>query len=110
MSSEFRWSGGAAYDGYVGRWSRLVAAEFIPWLGVAAGATWIDVGCGTGELTRAILRIAAPSKVVSLDPSEGYLAHARASTSDPRVEFRRGTTRTWGRWAWSPTLLSRGWS
>jgi hypothetical protein len=30
MNSEFRWSGGAAYDGFVGRWSRLVAAEFTP--------------------------------------------------------------------------------
>ena len=73
-----------------GRWSRLVAAEFVPWLDVPAGATWIDVGCGTGELSRAILRIAAPIKVVSLDPSEGYLDHARASTPDPRIEFRRG--------------------
>ena len=89
--SEFRWSGGHAYDGFVGRWSRLVAAEFIPWLSVSTGATWIDVGCGTGELTRAILRIAAPSKVVSVDPSEDYLEHARASTPDPRVEFSRGT-------------------
>jgi trans-aconitate methyltransferase len=91
MNSEFRWSGGEAYESYVGRWSRLVAAEFIPWLGVPSGATWIDVGCGTGELTRAILRIAAPSKVVSLDPSESYLDHARSSITDPRVEFSRGT-------------------
>lgn len=91
MSSEFRWSGGASYEGYVGRWSRLVAAEFIPWLSVSAGATWIDVGCGTGELTRSILRITAPGKVVSLDPSESYLDHARASITDPRVEFSRGT-------------------
>ena len=90
MSSEFRWSSGVAYDGWVGRWSRLVAAEFVPWLDVPSGATWIDVGCGTGQLSRAILRIAAPSKVVSLDPSEGYLDHARASTQDSRVEFRRG--------------------
>jgi len=91
MSSEFRWSSGSAYEHYVGRWSRLVASEFIAWLDVAAGATWIDVGCGTGELTRSILRLAAPSKVVSLDPSAGYLDHARASITDPRVEFRYGT-------------------
>jgi len=91
MSSEFRWSGGAAYDGYVGRWSRLVAAQFIPWLDVPAGGTWIDVGCGTGELTRSILQLGAPGKVVSLDPAPGYLDHARASISDPRVEFRLGT-------------------
>jgi SAM-dependent methyltransferase len=90
MSSQYRWSSGEAYDGYVGRWSRLVAAEFIPWLGVRAGATWIDIGCGTGKLSRSILRIAAPSRVVSLDPSAGYLDRARASTADPRIEFRRG--------------------
>jgi SAM-dependent methyltransferase len=91
LPAEFRWSGGAAYDGYVGRWSRLVAAEFIPWLDVSGGATWIDVGCGTGQLTRSILRIATPSRVVSLDPSESYLEHARASTKDKRADFRRGT-------------------
>ena len=90
MSSEIRWSRGSAYESYVGRWSRLVAAEFVPWLGVPTGATWIDVGCGTGELTRSILRLAAPSKVVSLDPSAGYLDHARATITDPRVEFRQG--------------------
>ena len=90
MSSEFKWSAGADYEGYVGRWSRLVAAEFIAWLDVSAGANWIDVGCGTGELTRAILRLAAPSKVVAMDPSEGFLAHARLMTKDARVEFRRG--------------------
>ena len=68
-----------------------MAAEFVPWLGVPGGGTWVDVGCGTGELTRAILRIATPKRVVSFDPSEGYLDHARASTTDPRADFRRGT-------------------
>ena len=91
MSSEFKWSSGTSYGSYVGRWSRLVAAEFVPWLAVRAGATWIDVGCGTGELTRAILTGASPRRVVSLDPSEGYLEHARAETKDPRAEFSRGS-------------------
>jgi trans-aconitate methyltransferase len=91
LSSEFQWSSGALYDSFVGRWSRLVAAEFVPWLGVHTGATWVDVGCGTGELTGAILRTAAPARVISLDPSEGYLNHARASITDPRAEFRHGT-------------------
>jgi trans-aconitate methyltransferase len=91
VSSEYRWSGGAHYEGFVGRWSRLVAAEFVPWLGVPSGSTWIDVGCGTGELTRAILRTSAPGRVISLDPSESYLEHARASTADARAQFVRGT-------------------
>jgi SAM-dependent methyltransferase len=90
LSTEFRWTSGAAYGEYVGRWSRLVAAEFVPWLGVAPGATWIDVGCGTGELSRVVLRLASPSKVIALDPSSGFLEHARATVIDPRVEFLHG--------------------
>ena len=40
----------------VGRWSRLAAQEFLAWLAVPDElANWLDVGCGTGELTRVIL-------------------------------------------------------
>ena len=35
--------------------------------------------------------MATPNRVISLDPSDGYLDHARASITDPRVDFRRGT-------------------
>ena len=48
------------------------------------------VGLSFAFALRAILRLAAPSKVVSLDPSEGFLDHARLMTKDARVEFRRG--------------------
>mgnify|MGYP003394116776 CR=1 FL=1 len=47
----------------MGRWSRLVAIQFVAGLGVPAGANWLDVGCGTGKLTAEILRSAAPSRV-----------------------------------------------
>ena len=90
VSSEFKWSAGGAYASFVGRWSRLIAAEFVPWLGVPDGETWFDIGCGTGELTKAILNLAQPAKVLSLDPSSGYLEQARATVADRRVEFLRG--------------------
>ena len=48
------WAVGTAYEAYVGRWSRLVAPEFLRWLDVAAGGAWLDVGCGTGALTAAV--------------------------------------------------------
>ena len=31
------WESGASYEPYVGRWSRVVAREFVPWLDVPAG-------------------------------------------------------------------------
>lgn len=49
------WAAGDLYEPYVGRWSRLVAREFLEWLTVPAEVDWVDVGCGTGALTQAIL-------------------------------------------------------
>jgi trans-aconitate methyltransferase len=86
-----RWSNGTAYEGFVGRWSRVVAAEFLDWLDVPAGRRWVDVGCGTGVLTSAILDRSDPESIVGVDPSDGFLEHARASVSDPRASFRAGT-------------------
>jgi SAM-dependent methyltransferase len=76
------WDNSAAYEAYVGRWSRPLAAEFVRWLGVSPGGKWLDVGCGTGALTEAILDVADPQLVVGCDRSPAYLAFARAHTAD----------------------------
>ena len=81
------WASGAAYEPYVGRWSRLVAREFLAWLGIAPGAEWLDIGCGTGALTEAILDRAAPARVRAIDASAGYVAYARAHTPNSRATF-----------------------
>ncbi|MFI5697618.1 class I SAM-dependent methyltransferase [Kribbella sp. NPDC051586] len=81
------WSSGGIYESYVGRWSRLVAAEFIDWIERPAGLRWLDVGCGTGALTSTILRTADPAAVLGVDPSEGFIEYARQSIHDVRVSF-----------------------
>ncbi|HZM75160.1 MAG TPA: class I SAM-dependent methyltransferase [Candidatus Limnocylindrales bacterium] len=85
------WAVGEGYDRYVARWSRVVAAEFVRWLGVDAGARWLDVGCGTGALAGAIVAGAQPSAVVGVDLSEGFLGVAKAR--NPGVEFHVGDAR-----------------
>jgi len=82
-----RWAGGDRYETYVGRWSRQVAPVFVDWLDVAAGVTWVDVGCGTGALTATILDRAAPASVIAIDPSTDFVAHARRLVRDPRARF-----------------------
>jgi SAM-dependent methyltransferase len=52
---------------------------------------WLDVGCGTGVLTRAILARTTPRSIIAIDPSEPFLAHARAAIVDSRATFRAGT-------------------
>jgi SAM-dependent methyltransferase len=84
------WAAGAAYEPYVGRWSRLIARDFIDWLALPGKQRWLDIGCGTGALTHEILERAAPASVVGLDPSEGFLAYARAHTDDARASFKQG--------------------
>jgi SAM-dependent methyltransferase len=73
------WAEGNAYEAYMGRWSRRVAAVFVPRLGSPPGRRWLDVGCGTGSLTAAVLALADPSIVVGVDPSTGLLAAAPAA-------------------------------
>lgn len=81
------WEDGAAYESYVGRWSRLVASRFVRWLPIPPRGTWLDVGCGTGALTRTILTVADPREVVGCDRSGGFVAFARAHTPDDRAKF-----------------------
>jgi SAM-dependent methyltransferase len=83
----FRWAGGEQYESYVGRWSRLVAEEFAGWLDLPAGLRMIDVGCGTGALTRTLVKRAEPASIVGADPSTAFVEHARATTADSRVTF-----------------------
>lgn len=84
------WASGDAYEPYVGRWSRRVAREFLEWLSVEPGQHWLDVGCGTGALTETVLALAAPASVKGVDPSEGYLQHARHQVNDQRATFEVG--------------------
>src|SRR5262245_45290122 len=88
-----RWTVGTAYETYVGRWSRPVAAEFLAWLAQPSGQRWVDVGCGTGALSGAILATADPAEVIGVDPAEGFLELARATVKDHRASFRAGDAR-----------------
>ena len=85
------WTDGNAYERYMGRWSRLVAPRFLGWLRAPPGLRWVDLGCGTGALTSAVLADAAPARVLALDPSADFVAQARQRIDDPRVDFRVGT-------------------
>ena len=88
------WADGAAYELYVGRWSRPVAREFLAWIAIAPNGRWLDVGCGTGALSQTILQCAEPTEVQGIDSAAGYLACAREQVRDARVRFDVGDGRT----------------
>jgi SAM-dependent methyltransferase len=81
------WKAGALYEPYVGRWSRLVAMEFLQWLAPGPELDWLDVGCGTGALTDTIVQRADPRTVRAVDLAENFISYARAHVRDARVTF-----------------------
>jgi SAM-dependent methyltransferase len=84
------WAAGESYDAYMGRWSRRIAPMFLALLAAPPDLDWLDVGCGTGALSAAILAGCAPRSLVGVDPSPGFLARAAATIDDPRAVFRLG--------------------
>ena len=84
------WVRGDPYEQYVGRWSRRVAPQFLSWLNIPAHRRWLDVGCGTGALSAAILDQCSPTSVVGVEPSEGFLEKAKEQLG-ARVLLRRGS-------------------
>lgn len=84
------WQAGDSYDAYMGRWSRRIAPQFLDWLDAPGGLDWLEVGCGTGALSAAILARCSPRSLIAIDPSEGFLAKARADVPDGEVAFQVG--------------------
>lgn len=76
------------YEAYVGRGSRRLAAPFALFAGVSANERVLDVGCGTGHLTREIA--AADACATGIDLSTPYVKFARLRTRDERVTFEVG--------------------
>lgn len=84
------WGASDAYERYMGRWSRKVAPLFLAWVGAPPAARWIDIGCGTGVLTSAILAACEPKRVLGVDSAAPFLEAAKERIRDPRVAFVKG--------------------
>ncbi len=84
------WANGSSYEAYVGRWSRLVAREFIRWLAIPENKRWLDVGCGTGALSQTILELTSPQSAKGIDRSDEYVEYVRNKIHYPQAEFEVG--------------------
>jgi len=71
------WQSGSPYEYYMGRWSKLVADAFVDWVSPKTGLRWLDVGCGSGALSAAILSKYDPELLIAIDQSEGFVNTAR---------------------------------
>ncbi|MFC9795471.1 class I SAM-dependent methyltransferase [Streptomyces sp. NPDC127584] len=75
----------AANPGYHGQLRRSARRLGLP--GDGAGLSVLDLGCGTGSSTRALLDAAPRATVTGVDASAGMLARAREKTWPSSVSF-----------------------
>jgi SAM-dependent methyltransferase len=79
---------GDAYDSFMGRYSRPLAVEFLDAVGVTAGLRALDVGCGPGALTGALVDRLGADAVAAADPSPPFVAEC--ARRHPGVDVRLG--------------------
>jgi SAM-dependent methyltransferase len=82
--------GPEAYERFMGRWSRAMAPQLVTFADLPRQARVLDVGCGTGALTEALLAAAPKSQVTGIDISEEYVAYAKQAKASKRAHFEVG--------------------
>ncbi len=81
----------AHYERSMGRWSRLIAAEFLRTFAAEPDLRWLDVGCGTGVLTHAIADSCTPRQLVGVDPEPVFIRFAADRREDDDALFVVGS-------------------
>lgn len=89
-STQIRFDDGAAYERYMGTWSRLAGEQFLNWLAPAPALRWLDIGCGNGAFTEMLAERCAPAALHGIDPSDAQLAHARTRPRLRDAQFHLG--------------------
>ncbi|MET1231283.1 MAG: class I SAM-dependent methyltransferase [Candidatus Limnocylindrales bacterium] len=75
------------YARLVGRYTPALAVAFCDAVRVVAGQTALDVGCGSGALLSELANRLGPERVAGVDPSEPFLALARAAVPGADVQL-----------------------
>ncbi|MGH6792410.1 MAG: class I SAM-dependent methyltransferase [Methyloceanibacter sp.] len=88
------YSNPAAYERFMGRWSARLTPFFLRFAGVQDGQHVLDVGCGTGILSRTLVSHGATIRVTGIDPVLAYVSFAREETPDSRTHFEVGAAET----------------
>lgn len=78
-----------AYARFMGRYSEPLSIQLLDFAGVRTGMRALDVGCGPGALTAALVERLGPEAVAAIDPSPPFVAAARRRC--PGVDVRQGT-------------------
>jgi ubiquinone/menaquinone biosynthesis C-methylase UbiE len=89
-ASTYHASDGAAYEKFLGRWTRELAPRFLDFATFSDEGPILDVGTGTGSLAFAMAARWPSRNVRAIDAAEPYIAHARAHFKGKYPHFEIG--------------------
>lgn len=58
----------AAYEAFMGRWTRSAGALFLNWIAPPKNSRWLDIGCGTGVFTDNAFDVVVSALVINFIP------------------------------------------
>jgi SAM-dependent methyltransferase len=88
--SSYHATDGAAYEVFLGRWTRRLAEPLLDFAEFPDAGHLLDVGCGTGALATAMAARWPARRVVGMDIAPSYVAFARAQSAFENLVFEAG--------------------
>ena len=85
--SAYHATDGAAYEVFLGRWTRRLAEPLLDFARFPAAGRLLDVGCGTGALAQAMAMRWSTRPVVGTDIAPPYIAFARSHAQQANLQF-----------------------
>lgn len=89
-ASTYHASDGAAYEIFLGRWTKELAPLVLDFAEFQPDGALIDVGTGTGSLARTMAARWPLRRILGVDVAEPYIAYACAQAKAGRPEFAVG--------------------
>ena len=90
LASTYHASDGAAYEGFLGRWTTVLAPPFLEFAELPSEGPLLDVGTGTGSLAFAMAERWPVREIIGVDIAEPYIAYAQSQAARPSPAFETG--------------------
>src|SRR5262245_37737054 len=85
--SAYHATDGAAYEVFLGRWTRRLAEPLLDFARFPTDGRLLDVGCGTGSIAHAIAARWPERHVIGIDIEPPYIAFARSQVRPANLHF-----------------------
>jgi SAM-dependent methyltransferase len=88
--SSYHATDGAAYEVFLGRWTRRLAEPLLDFAQFPDAGRLLDVGCGTGALASAMAARWPARPIAGIDIAPPYIAFAKSHTRFANLMFEEG--------------------